>query len=44
MFEVSRDAMGGQLKVVRSMDEAYGVLGVTSRDFSQRVFPERSAA
>ena len=44
MFELSRDAMGGQLQVVRSMDEAYGLLGVTSGDFSQRVFPERSAA
>ena len=44
MFELSRDAMGGQLQVVRSMDEAYGLLGVTSGDFSQRVFPESSAA
>jgi len=33
MFELSRDAMGGQLQVVRSMDEAYGLLGVTSGDF-----------
>jgi len=26
MFELSRDAMGGQLQVVRSMDEAYGLV------------------
>jgi hypothetical protein len=44
MFELSRDAMGGQLQVVHSMDEAYGLLGATSGDFSQRVFPERSVA
>jgi hypothetical protein len=44
MFQLSRDEMGGQLHVVHSMDEAYDVLGVNSEDFSQRLFPERSAA
>jgi hypothetical protein len=44
MFELSRDAMDGQLRVVHSIDQAYGVLGVTAADFSQRVFPEKSAA
>jgi hypothetical protein len=44
MFELSRDAMDGELRVVHSIDEAYGVLGVTAADFSQRVFPEKSAA
>lgn len=44
MFELSRDAVGGQVEVVHSIDEAYSVLGVTEGDFSQRVFPKRSAA
>jgi hypothetical protein len=44
MFQLSRDEMGGQLHVVQSMDEAYNVLRVKSEDFSQRLFPERSAA
>jgi hypothetical protein len=44
MFELSRDAMGGQLYVVHSLDEAYDLLGVNSEDFSKHLFPERSAA
>jgi hypothetical protein len=44
MFELSRDSMGGQLHVVHSLDEAYDLLGVRPEDFSQRLFPERSAA
>jgi hypothetical protein len=44
MFELSRNSMEGQLHVVRSLDEAYNLLGVKPEDFSQRLFPERSAA
>jgi hypothetical protein len=44
MFQLSRDSMGGQLHVVRSLDEAYDLLGVKPEDFSQRLFPESSAA
>jgi hypothetical protein len=44
MFQLSRDSMGGQLHVVHSLDEAYDLLGVNPEDFSQRLFPERSAA
>ena len=40
MFELSRDSMGGQLKVVQSMDEAYNLLKVTPQDFSERLFPD----
>jgi len=39
MFELSRNSMGGQLKVVQSMDEAYNLLEVDPKDFSQRLFP-----
>jgi len=44
MFELSRNATSEQLQVVRSIDEAYSLLGVNSGGFSQRLFPERSAA
>ena len=40
MFQLSRDSMGGQLKVVQSMDEAYALLEVAPHDFCQRIFPE----
>jgi hypothetical protein len=40
MFELSRYSMGGQLKVVQSMDEAYNLLKVTPQDFSERLFPD----
>jgi len=40
MFQLSRDSMGGQLKVVQSMDEAYELLEVAPRDFCRRIFPE----
>jgi hypothetical protein len=39
MFEMHRDAMGLQLQVVHSMDEAYDLLKVSPEDFSQRLFP-----
>ena len=40
MFEMHRDAMGVQLHVVYSMDEAYDLLEVAPQDFTQRLFPE----
>jgi hypothetical protein len=39
MFELSRDSMGGQLHVVRTIEEAYTLLNVAPQDFSERVFP-----
>jgi hypothetical protein len=44
MFEIHRDAMGLQLQVVHSIDEAYDLLKVTPEDFSQRLFPVDVAA
>jgi hypothetical protein len=44
MFELHRDSMGGQLHVVRTLDEAYELLNVTAEDFSERLFPEDLAA
>jgi hypothetical protein len=44
LFQLSRDSMDGQLHVVHSLDEAYALLGVKPEDFSQRLFPARSAA
>jgi hypothetical protein len=48
MFELSRGSMGGQLQVVRSMDEAYKLLKVGPQDFSQRLnlfpHPENGSA
>ena len=43
MFELILDSMGGQLHVVRSLNEAYGLLGVNSEDFLQRLSPIASA-
>jgi hypothetical protein len=39
MFEMYREAMGVQLQVVRSIDEAYDLLKVSPQDFTQRLFP-----
>jgi hypothetical protein len=44
MFELSRDSMGGQFHVVRSLEEAYDLLQVTPGDFSRRLFPDDRAA
>jgi len=44
MFELWRDGMGGQFQVVRSVDEAYTMLGVIAEGFSRRLFPEALAA
>jgi hypothetical protein len=43
MFEIHRDAMGLQLQVVHSMDEAYELLKVTPQDFTERLFPVDAA-
>jgi hypothetical protein len=44
MFELSRDSMGGQYQVVRSLQEAYDLIGVRAEDFTGRVFPVDRAA
>jgi hypothetical protein len=44
MFEMHRDSMGVQVQVVRSLDEAYDLLGVSPEDFTQRLVPETMAA
>ena len=44
MFELNRNSMGGQLQVVQTMDEAYDLLKVTPKDFSERLFPKGAAA
>ena len=44
MFELLRDGMGGQFHPVLSLDEAYAMLEVGPENFSQRLFPEQSAA
>jgi hypothetical protein len=44
MFEMHREAMGVQLQVVHSLDEAYDLLKVSAEDFSQRLFPVDVAA
>jgi hypothetical protein len=40
MFEMHREAMGLQLQVVHSIDEAYDLLKVTPQDFSERLYPK----
>ena len=44
MFEMHREAMGVQLQVVHSLDEAYDLLEVTPEDFTERLFPVDVAA
>jgi hypothetical protein len=44
MFELIRDSMGGELQVVRSLEEAYAMLGVGPDDFVQRIYPDGRAA
>jgi hypothetical protein len=44
MLELHRDSMGGQLRIVHSIDEAYELLEVTPQDFSERLFPADLAA
>lgn len=39
MIELLRDGMGGLFHVVRSLDEAYAMLGVNPDSFTQRLFP-----
>jgi len=44
MFQICRDSLGEQFHVVRSLEEAYAMLGVRSENFTQRVFPQDRAA
>ena len=41
MFQLFRDFMGGQFRVVRSMEDAYNLIGVRPEDFIQRIFPKK---
>src|SRR5262249_36810133 len=43
MFDLNRDSMGGQLQIVRSLEEAYDIVGVRPEDFTQHVFPQDQA-
>jgi hypothetical protein len=40
MIELLRDGMGGLFQVVRSLDKAYAMLGVSHDSFTQRLFPD----
>ena len=44
IFQLCRDVLGHQYQVVRSLEEAYAMLGVRSENFTQRVFPQDQAA
>jgi hypothetical protein len=39
MIELLRDGMGGQFQVVRSLKEAYAMLGVNHDSFTKHLFP-----
>jgi len=44
MFQICRDSLGEQFHVVRSLEEAYEMVGVRPEDFTQRIFPKWLAA
>ena len=44
MAQLYRDFMGAQFRVVRSLEDAYAMLGVRPEDFTERVFPIDRAA
>jgi hypothetical protein len=44
MIELLRDGMGGLFHVVRSLDEAYAMLGVNHDSFTQRLFTSPGAS
>ena len=44
MFQICRDSLGEQFHVVRSLEEAYEMVGVHPEDFTQRIFPKDLAA
>jgi len=44
MLQLYRDFMGGQLQVVRSLQEAYDMVGARPEDFTQRLFPKKMTA
>src|SRR5215510_5431502 len=44
MFQICRDSLGEQFHVVRSLEEAYEMVGVRPEDFTQRIFPKGLAA
>jgi hypothetical protein len=44
MFQICRDFLGEQFHVVRSLEEAYDMIGVRSENFTERIFPKDRAA
>jgi hypothetical protein len=44
MFQLIRDFIGDQYRVVHSLEEAYSIVGVHAEDFTQRMFPKDEAA
>ena len=44
MLQLYRDFMGGQFQVVRSLQEAYDMVGARPEDFTERLFPKEMAA
>ena len=44
MFELISDCLGEQFQVVRSMEDAYKIVGVRPEDFTVRLFPAHRAA
>jgi len=44
MFQLYRDSMEGQHRVVHSLKEAYEIVGVRPEDFTERLFPKDKMA
>jgi hypothetical protein len=44
MFQLIRDFIGEQHRVVHSLEDAYDILGVRAEDFTQHIFPKDLAA
>jgi hypothetical protein len=44
MYQLIRDFIGDQYRVVHSLEEAYEIVGVRPEDFTQRIFPKDVAA
>jgi hypothetical protein len=44
VFQLIRDFIGDQYRVVHSLEEAYEIVGVRPEDFTQRIFPKELAA
>jgi hypothetical protein len=44
IFQMCSEALGHQFEVVRSLEEAYDMVGVDPEDFTERLFPRKMAA